>query len=67
MIPLMDRRNLSIPLVLLLVCVVLNIVSYDWQGTSAWSCAAIWCLLANRAENQYAKDIGNGWERTRRG
>jgi hypothetical protein len=63
MIPLMDSRNLSIPLVMLIVCVVMNIVIHEYYTAMAWGCAAIWCLLCNRSENQYTKDIGRGWKR----
>tara|TARA_Y100000389_G_C17354726_1_gene460424 strand:+ start:744 stop:959 length:216 start_codon:yes stop_codon:yes gene_type:complete len=57
MIPLFDRRNFSIPLVMLLVCVALCIATQDYFEAIAWGCASLWCLLANRLENQYAKDI----------
>lgn len=66
MIPLMDSRNLSIPLVMLIVCVALGIATEDYYEAAAWGCASLWCLLYNRTENQYTKDIGAGWKRTKR-
>lgn len=67
MIPLMDRRNLSIPLVMLIVCVALSLATQNYFEAVAWGCAVAWCLMANRLENQYTKDLGAGWKRTRRG
>lgn len=67
MIDLFDRRNFSVPLALILMCVALNVWTNDFNEICAWSVAAIWCALYNRLQNQYTKDLGAGWKRTSRG